>query len=496
MSLCAALHRRNGEPCPCKASIRNIDGTLDVCVRHFEFVEEIRAKILENAAKKVMRANIAKDNEKIIEENKGKIPLRDKQGNIIDFALVSEEDYERVIKHRWSKKANATNAYAVACIDGVHVRMHHLILGKPEEGYHVDHYPDRNGLNNRRNNLRFATYSQNQQNKPALSGATSKYKGVRFEKNRWVARSCDQFLGYFDTEEEAAKQYDRYVLLKYGGEAYTNDFVTWEEVKDIDINSIIPKKEKTLPLYVTKYNSSKYQVRRKYKEYITMFIVDTIEEAEEKIKQIEKDIKGIIDKEKDEHFKKPIIRNDKGQAVVPIRNKKGEKVDETVVSDECWHGVTQYLWSKKNDNYYAAHIDGKKILLHRYIMKAKHGDIIDHKNENGDTCKINTFENLRVNNPGGNSHNRKKSEGTSSQYFGVSFSKNELKFSAQIRKERNKYNLGYYDKDVKAAIAYNIMSNHLYGEFSRQNDIDKSDIDLYYDEVYDKIAKRYLSKKD
>lgn len=160
MLLCAAIHKRNGLPCHCKTSCKNIDGTLDVCAKHFEFVEESRAKILENVAKKATRAQNVKDNEKILEENKGKIPLHNKHGAIIDFALVSEEDYERVMKHKWSKKAHATNAYAIACIDGVHVRMHHLILGKPDDGHHVDHYPDRNGLNNRRDNPRISFFKR------------------------------------------------------------------------------------------------------------------------------------------------------------------------------------------------------------------------------------------------------------------------------------------------------------------------------------------------
>ena len=301
----------------------------------------------------------------------------------------------------------------------------------------------------------------------------------------------DKFLGYFETEEEAAKRYDTYVLLKYEGEAYTNGLVTWDQVKNIDINSITPTRKRELIPYVSK-SRSKYQVRRTYKDYTASFIVSTLEEAEEKVKHIEKEIQEIIQKEKEEHFKKPIVRNEKKQAIVIIRNKKGEKIDETVVSDECWHDVTQYSWSKKtNEDYYAAHIAGKKVLLHRFIMKAKPTEIIDHRNENGNTTKINTFENLRVNNPGGNSHNRKKREGTSSKYFGVSFSKNELKFEGHIRKDKILYMLGYYDNEVKAAIAYNIMAKHLYGDFSQQNKIEKSDIDLYYNEVYEKINTKY-----
>jgi hypothetical protein len=494
MAPCAALQKSNGVPCPCKASCKNIDGTLEVCVRHFDFVEVHKEKILENIAKKAAKEQNLKDNEKLLEENKGKIPLRNQQGAIIDFALVSEEDYERVMKHKWSKMTYPTNAYAIACIDGVHVRMHHFIIGRPADGHQVDHYPDKNGLNNRRDNLRFATYSQNQQNKARVEGGTSKYKGVCFNKNMWKAASSDKCLGYFDTEEEAAKRYDTYVLLWYGQGASTNGLVTFEEIKDIDIDTIVSTREKDLPLYISKYGNLQYKVRRIYKDYSASFVVSSIEEAKEKVKHIEEEIQKIFEKEKEEHFKKPIVRNEKGQAIVLIPNKNGEIIDETVVSDECWHDVTQYFWSKTREgDYYASHIDGKKVVMHRYIMKAKPGEIIDHQNENGNTTKINTLENLRVNTASGNSHNTKKRTGTSSKYFGVSFIKKELKFQSQIRKDKIKYSLGYYDKDVKAAIAYNIMAKHLYGDFSRQNKIKQSDIDLYYNEVYEKIKHKLSS---
>lgn len=229
-------------------------------------------------------------------------------------------------------------------------------------------------------------------------------------------------------------------------------------------------------------------VNNKIKERSFYASAKTLEEAEAKLAEFNEKIKLLDEKEKEEHFKKLIVRNEKGQAIVPIRNKKGEIIDETVVSDECWHDVTQYFWSKtKKGDYYKAIVDGKKIELHRYIMKAKPGEIVDHINENGNTTKINTFDNLRFNSASGNSHNTKKRTGTSSQYFGVSYNKNALKFEAQIKKDKVHYGLGQYDKEIKAAIAYNIMAKHLYGEFSRINKIEQSDIDLYYNEIYEKI---------
>jgi hypothetical protein len=55
--------------------------------------------------------------------------------------------------------------------------MHHFIMGKPPPGYVIDHI-DHNGLHNTRQNLRFATESQNSQNKDKKDGVTSTFIGV------------------------------------------------------------------------------------------------------------------------------------------------------------------------------------------------------------------------------------------------------------------------------------------------------------------------------
>jgi hypothetical protein len=76
----------------------------------------------------------------------------------------------------------------------------------------VDHV-DRNRSNNRIENLRLATASQNQQNQLLRSNNTSGFKGVSYYKRtgKWKTeiqvngvRKC---LGYFDTPEKAFEAY-------------------------------------------------------------------------------------------------------------------------------------------------------------------------------------------------------------------------------------------------------------------------------------------------
>jgi len=78
----------------------------------------------------------------------------------------------------------------------------------------VDH-EDRNTLNDRIENLRAATHSQNMKNRGSARNSTSKYLGVNLNKalNKWAAgiriNKTRKHLGYFLIEREAALAYNR-----------------------------------------------------------------------------------------------------------------------------------------------------------------------------------------------------------------------------------------------------------------------------------------------
>jgi hypothetical protein len=155
-----------------------------------------------------------------------KIPLYGKvaAGRV---ALVDDEDYELVARHRWHViESERSPAYAATLVPrasgrGKRVYMHNLVMG----AIGVDHV-SHNGLDNRRSNLRFATSAQNNGNRRMRRRGSSQYKGVCRDRGRWtVAIVRDgkvRQLGRFLSEADAARAYDAAAREAFGPFACLN----------------------------------------------------------------------------------------------------------------------------------------------------------------------------------------------------------------------------------------------------------------------------------
>jgi hypothetical protein len=89
----------------------------------------------------------------------------------------------------------------------------------------IDHL-NRNKLDNRIQNLRWATSSQNQANRGKFKNSSSTFIGVCFDKatNKWCSKiqinKKRKNLGYFKTEIEASEFRQKYILDKNLQEFY------------------------------------------------------------------------------------------------------------------------------------------------------------------------------------------------------------------------------------------------------------------------------------
>jgi hypothetical protein len=152
------------------------------------------------------------------------------------YAIVDPEDYERIVQDDWQLYDNHNCKYYAARIEDCKiVFMHRQIMGAPSfglaqggQGKVIDHR-NREGLDNRKSNLRLATRSQNNCNRGRLKDGSSKYRGVSRSKKRrkWRAginyNGIYKHLGFFENEEDAARAYDEAAEI-YHGEFATLNF--------------------------------------------------------------------------------------------------------------------------------------------------------------------------------------------------------------------------------------------------------------------------------
>lgn len=149
------------------------------------------------------------------------------------FTLVDDEDAKFAASFKWSASRTRNNVYA-ACkqkVDGkpTSIYLHRLLLGITDPNVEVDHV-NRDGLDNRRANLRPCTLLENRGNSAGHVSRKARFKGVFFEdfvKGRpWRARVAHGgkvvFEQNFYTDVDAAIAYDAVAKRYYRHFAYLN----------------------------------------------------------------------------------------------------------------------------------------------------------------------------------------------------------------------------------------------------------------------------------
>jgi hypothetical protein len=160
-----------------------------------------------------------------------------------------------------------------------------------------------------------------------------------------------------------------------------------------------------------------------------------------------------------------------GAKAIPLTRDKFAIVDE---ADYGW--LNQWKWCYAYGGYVgrSQYLGGgrenavtKTILMHRLIMNAPLFLHVDHVNRN---TLDNRRENMRLVTNSQNMMNRIANVNfASSQYKGVSWHKTKQKWGVVIVKDKIRYNLGHFDDESKAALAYNAAAIKLFGPYARLN---------------------------
>ena len=138
-----------------------------------------------------------------------------------------------------------------------------------------------------------------------------------------------------------------------------------------------------------------------------------------------------------------------------------------IVDAEDYDHLMQWKWHITN-GYAKTYINSEPIAMHRLLMQATKGQIVDHINRK----KLdNTKKNLRLVSASQKCINQGKSfiRPSVSRYKGITFNAKEQAWKVQAAKEYERYYGGTFRNEKDAAIAYDELAIKLYGVFAVTN---------------------------
>ncbi len=407
------------------------------------------------------KVKILKDHENLIKINKtedinsveeyvNKLPIKNKNGEIC-YTIVDSKTIDYLNDKKYSLSKTKTN-YIQIYIDNKNHRFHRYIYytiyenKENENNPSIDHKNSKR-YDNRIENLRDETHSNNNRNKNKSEGASSIYYGVFYDKKS-EAYACSlyhdnkNYRFHYQNELQAAYQYDLLVKEFNLTTARLNNIS-----KPVDF---VPKetriKASGLPKAIHRFGS-KYCYAFQGKQYGGF---DTPEAA------------VVAHKKKTEEYNieyenkilnEPIKRNSNGIAIIELFNDKKEKVGETLVDDDIYYELMHYRWNLDINNYVCGNVNKKNVRLSRFIMKYNGKDVIDH----ADGITLNNQKyNLRILSAAENAQNRSSAKNSTSKYIGVSYCKHRKnkKWVAQLKIQGVKEtNIGYFLTEIEAAKA-------------------------------------------
>jgi hypothetical protein len=391
-----------------------------------------------------------------------------KNGYIQEPIIISKIDYEKLSKYKWHINKYG---YVKGKVNNKNWAIHRYIMIEILGYKHLKPYNKVDHINgiktdNRRDNIRLATNSENALNKTKNKNASSIYYGVSKLRDKWRVRikvNNKEVSFTYNKEIHAAYHYDLYVKENNITFAKLNNIKKPEDF----ILKINPIKNISLPkgIYIYKNkkgNECKNKYRVEYKgKYICLSA--TIEDAKKAIENAKDKIK------KDRLNKilsKPILRNNEGQAIIELFNKNGSKIGETIVDDDDYYELIKNSVNLSN-GYVHTKDNNTTLKLHRVIMKCyDESKVVDHINNNP---LDNRKENLRITTQNINIRNKSKTKNSSSKYIGVSYDKSRNKWSSSITVDYKKIYLGRFISEEQAAKVRDEATKKYFGSTGKLN---------------------------
>lgn len=148
---------------------------------------------------------------------------------------------------------------------------------------------------------------------------------------------------------------------------------------------------------------------------------------------------------------------------------------QSAMVDDADHDKLEHIrWrlhTSRTKHYAKSFQRGHTIYMHRLLMDAKYGELVDHRDGNG---LNNQRGNLRIATHAQNNANRRAYP----KARGITWLPGQQRWRAQIRKAGKLYRLGLHESEAAATAAYNAKAQQLFGEFAVMQPISPAPNDL------------------